>query len=80
MYVFTRAIGIINFEKKSKFYRRHYELTSKFNVWLKTLLRECLSEPEFYCDLVYKFKNLIGRNNFSFQFRKNHYTLQTYRV
>ena len=31
----------------SKFYRRHYELISKFNVGLKTLLREGLSKPEF---------------------------------
>ena len=50
----------------SKSYRRHYELISKFNVGLKTLLREGLSEPEFYGDLVYKFKKLIGRNDFSF--------------
>ena len=52
----------------SKFYRRHYELISKYNVGLKKLLGEGLSEPEFYGDLVYKFKKLIGRNNFSFQF------------
>ena len=43
----------------SKFYRRHYELISKYNVGLKTLLNEGLSEPEFYGDLVYKFKKLI---------------------
>ena len=54
----------------SKFYRRHYELISKFNFGLKTLLREGLSEPAFYGELVYKFKRLIGRNDFSFQFRK----------
>ena len=42
----------------SKFYRRHHELVSKFNVELKTLLHQCLSEPEFYGDLVYKFKKL----------------------
>ena len=64
----------------SKFYRRHYELISKYNVGLKTLLNAGLSEPEFYGDLVYKFKKLIGRNDFYFQFRKNHYTLQTYRL
>ena len=52
----------------SKFYRRHYELISKFNIGLKTLLREGLSEPEFYGDLVYKFKKLIGRNVFFFLF------------
>ena len=39
----------------SKFYRRHYELISKFNVGLKSLLHQGLSEPEFYGDLVYKF-------------------------
>ena len=54
----------------SKFYRRHYEWISKYNVGLKTLLNEGLSEPEFYGDLVYKFKKLIGSNDFSFQFRK----------
>ena len=64
----------------SKFYRRHYELISNLNVGLNMLLRDGLSEPEFYNVLVYKFKRLIGKNDFSFQFRKNHYTLQTYRV
>ena len=54
----------------SKFNRRHYELIPKFNVGLKTLLNKGLSEPEFYGDLVYKFKKLIGSNDFSFQFRK----------
>ena len=54
----------------SKFYRRHYELVSKFNVGLKTLLNEGLSEPEFYGDLVYKFKKIVGRVDFSDQFRK----------
>ena len=54
----------------SKFYRRHYESISKFNVGLKTLLGEGLSEPEFYGDLVYKFKKLIRKNDFSFQYRK----------
>ena len=55
----------------SKFYRRHYELVSKFNVGLKTLLHQGLSEPEFYGDLVYKFKKIVGRADFSDQFRKN---------
>ena len=43
----------------SKFYRRHYELVSKFSVGLKTLLHQGLSEPEFYGDLVYKFKTKL---------------------
>ena len=54
----------------SKFYCRHYELVSKFNVGLKTLLHQGLSEPEFYGDLVYKFKKIVGRVDFSDQFRK----------
>ena len=55
----------------SKFYRRHYELVSKFNVGLKTLLHRGLSEPEFYGDLVYKFKKkIVGRADLSDQFKK----------
>ena len=40
----------------SKFCRRLYKLVSKFNVGLKPFLHQGLSEPEFYGDLVYKFK------------------------
>ena len=46
------------------------ELISKFNVTLKSLLHQGLSEPEFYIDLVYKFKKIIGRTDFSDPFRK----------
>ena len=52
----------------SKFYRRHFDLVSKFNTGLKSLLKQGLSE--FYGNLVYKFKKIVGRNNFSDQFRK----------
>ena len=34
----------------SKFYRRHFYIVSRYNVGLKTLLLEGLSEPEFYGD------------------------------
>ena len=57
----------------SKFYRRHYELVSKFNVGLKTLLHQGLFEPEFYGDLEYKFKKIVGRADFSDQFKKLSY-------
>ena len=40
----------------SKFYRRYHDLISKFQIGLKSLFRQELSEPEFYCDLVYKLK------------------------
>ena len=54
----------------SKFYRRHYELISKLYVGLKSLLQQGLLEPEFYGDLVYKFKTIRGMTDFSDQFRK----------
>ena len=54
----------------SKFYRRHYDLVSKFNMGLKSLLEQGLSKSEFYDDLVYKFKKIVDRNDFSDQFRK----------
>ena len=43
---------------------------SKYNVGLKTLLLEGLSEPEFYGDLVYKFRKIIGKNDFPYHFKK----------
>ena len=54
----------------SKFYRRHYELISKFNVGLKSLLHQGLSEQEFYGELVYTFKKIRGMTDFSDQLRK----------
>ena len=43
---------------------------SKYNVGLKTLLLQGLSEPEFYGDLVYKFRIIIGKNDFPYHFKK----------
>ena len=53
----------------SKFYRRHLDLVSKYNVGLKTLLLQSLSVPEFYGDLVYKVRKIVGRNDFSYHFK-----------
>ena len=36
----------------SKLYRQYYDLISKFQVGLKSLFRQGLSEPDFYGDLV----------------------------
>ena len=44
-------------------------MISKFNVGLKSLLHQDLSEPKFYGDLVYKFKKIRGMTDFSDQFR-----------
>ena len=54
----------------SKFYYRHSELIVKYNIVLKTLLQQGISEPIFYGDLVYKFKRIVGKPNFSDQFKK----------
>ena len=48
----------------SKFYRRHFDFVSKYNVGLKTLLLQGPSEPEFYGDLVYKFRKIIDKSDF----------------
>ena len=48
----------------SKFYRRHFDIESKYNVGLKTHLLQGLSEPEFYGYLVYKCRKIIGKNDF----------------
>ena len=53
----------------SKFYRRHSALVEKYSVSLKTLLQQGISEPEFYDDLVYRFRKIVGKSNFSEQFR-----------
>ena len=54
----------------SKFYHRHSELIVKYNIGLKTLLQQGISEPIFYGDLVCKFKQVVGKSNFSEQFKK----------
>ena len=37
----------------SEFYHRHSELIVKYNIGLKTLLQQGISEPILYGDLVY---------------------------
>ena len=54
----------------SKFYRRHFGLVSKYNTGLRSLLQQDLSEPEFYGDLVYKFRIIVEKTEFSYQFKK----------
>ena len=66
----------------SKFYRRYFDLISKFQVGLKSLLRQGLSEPNFYGDLVYKLKKIVGSDCFSAQFIKviSHYKKIGYNI
>ena len=61
----TASIYVLRINKKISI-----ELISKFNVGLKSLLHQGLLEPEFYGDLIYKFKKIRGMTDFSDQFRK----------
>ena len=54
----------------SKFCRRHFDLVSKCNVGLKTLLLQGLSEPKFYGDLVHQFRKIIGKYDCPYHFKK----------
>ena len=61
IYIFDEQKDITSSRHKirkafSNFYRRHFDKVSKYNVGLKTLLLQGLSEPEFFGDLVYKFR------------------------
>ena len=60
-----RATSKITKEPKQK-----SRLGTASNVGLKTLLLQGLSEPEFYGDLVYKFRKIIGKTDFPYHFKK----------
>ena len=75
---------MINFEKLfENLSPTHYELVSKFKVKLKPLLQQALSESEFYCDLIYKFKKKKKKKKikkcwFFWSVQKKYRTLQPY--
>ena len=45
-------------------------MVEKYNVSLRKLLQQGIAEPEFYGDLVYRIRKIVGESNFSEQFRK----------
>ena len=47
-----------------KFYRRHFDIVSKYNVGLKHFFCKVFQNLKYYGDLVYKFRKLIGKNIF----------------
>ena len=49
---------------------RHFDIVSKYNIGLNTLLLQGLSESEFYGNLVYKFRQLIGKNDSPYHSKK----------
>ena len=52
----------------SKFYRRRSELVEKYNISLRRLLQQGISEPEFYADLIYRIRKKLWGNLFFFFF------------
>jgi hypothetical protein len=56
--------------KASKFYNRNFDLISKFKNDLKTLLRQGISQPDFYGDVIYKLGMILGHCHFSVVFTK----------
>ena len=45
-------------------------MVEKYKVSLKTRLQQGISEAEAYDDLVYRFRKIVEKSNFSEQFRK----------
>ena len=54
----------------SKFYYRNLTLISKYKCPLKTLQRQGVSHPEFYGDVIYKLRKVIGHIHFNTLFVK----------
>ena len=46
-----------------------YTRSEKYNVSLRKLLQQGISELEFYGDLVYRIRKNVGKSNISEQFR-----------
>ena len=54
----------------SKFYYRNLPLISKYRSNLRTLLRQGISHPEFYGDVIYKLRKICGHTHFPEIFTK----------
>ena len=54
----------------TKFYNRNLPIISKYKCSLKTLLRQGISHPEFYGDVMYKLRKILGHTYFQKLFIK----------
>ena len=54
----------------SKFYRRHFDIVSKYNVGLKTLLLQGLSEPNFMALRCINSEKYLVKMNFLINSKK----------
>ena len=72
------AFSVITSSKSSNtFYCRHSGLMSKYNIGLKSFLQGLL---ESFLDLVYEFKKIFGKTDFSAAIRKVYHLLQKCRL
>ena len=62
----NKAIDVIKFGK----HFLNSTTDTQYSNGLKTLLQQGIVELMFYGDLVYKFKKIVGKPNFSDQFKK----------
>ena len=67
-YTFTSVFLVYRIDHKNKMFVAVPWQVPVFGF--KTLLQQGISEPIFYGDLVYKFKRIFGKPNFSDQFKK----------
>ena len=54
----------------SKFYHRNESLISKYKCNLKSFLRHGISHPDFYGDVIYKLRKIVGHVHFDTLFCK----------
>ena len=52
----------------SKFYWRHFDIVSKYNVGLKTLLLQAFQNLKFMATWCINSKKIIGKNDFPYHF------------
>ena len=68
--IFDDLLDLIESVSEGSKYLRVLYIVSIYNVGLNTLSLQGLPDPEFYGNLVYKFRKIIGKNDFSYHFKK----------
>ena len=71
----VKVIEIINSLKHFLNSTRLSALIVKYNICFKTLLKQDISQPVFYGNVVYKLRITNGKSNFSDQFKKDNQAL-----
>ena len=71
----VKVIEIINSLKHFLNSTRLSALIVKYNICFVTLLKQDISQPVFYGNVVYKLRIINGKSNFSDQFKKDNQAL-----